>query len=136
VSLLAPLAGIAGVRFYSLQVGPEARQLKDAPAGLDIVDLGRDIHDFADTAAILQQLDLLISVDSAPAHLAGALGRPVWTLLPYVADWRWQIDREDTPWYPTMRLFRQPKFGAWAPVWDRVAQELRSLVEARRSPDG
>jgi Flp pilus assembly protein TadD len=133
---LAPLAGIAGVRFYSLQVGSEARQIEDAPAGLDIVDLGKEIQDFADTAAILQQLDLLISIDSAPAHVAGALGRPVWTLLPFVADWRWLTDREDSPWYPTMRLFRQPKVGAWEPVWDRVAQELRNLVECGRSPGG
>jgi Flp pilus assembly protein TadD len=133
---LAPLAGVSGVRFYSLQVGADARQLEDPPEGLEIVDLGKDIQDFADTAAILQQLDLLISIDTAAAHLAGALGRPVWTLLLLGADWRWMVDREDSPWYPTMRLFRQPKFGAWAPVWDRVAQELRNLVESGRSPVG
>jgi Flp pilus assembly protein TadD len=131
VSHLAPLAGMDGVRFYSLQMGAEARQLEAAPAGLEIVGLGKDIRDFADTAAIIERLDLLVSIDSAPAHLAGALGRPVWTLLPFSADWRWLIDREDSPWYPTMRLFRQPKYGAWAPVWSRAAEELKLVAEGR-----
>jgi Flp pilus assembly protein TadD len=131
---LAPLAGIPGTRFYSLQLGESAKQLQDPPEGLGIVDLGKHIVDFADTAAAMQHLDLVISIDSAPAHLAGALGRPVWTLLPFYADWRWLIDREDSPWYPTMRLFRQPRPNAWEPVWNRVAEELRRFVRAGRPP--
>jgi len=133
---LSPLAGIPNVRFYSLQMGAEAQELEDAPAGLEIVDLGRDIVDFADTAAILQRLDLFISIDSATAHLAGALGRPAWTLLIFTPDWRWLIEREDSPWYPTMRLFRQPKFDEWDPVWRRVAEELRRAAEAWNSAPG
>jgi hypothetical protein len=125
---LSLLAGIPGVRFYSLQTGPDARQLEDAPECLKIVDLGGSVADFADTAAILQHLDLFISVDTASAHLAGALGRPAWVLLPYAANWRWLLHREDSPWYPTLRLFRQPRPGAWAPVWEQVAEELRRVV--------
>jgi tetratricopeptide (TPR) repeat protein len=128
---LAPLANIPGVRFYSLQAGPAAQQLPEPPQGLEIVDLHEP--DFAETAAILQQLDLLISVDTAPAHLAGALARPCWVALAYSPDWRWLLDREDSPWYPTVRLFRQPRFGAWEPVWTRVAEELRSMAESRGS---
>ncbi len=126
---LSALAGIPGVRFYSLQVGPEAKQIEAAPNGLEIVDL--DEPDFVDTAAIMRHLDLVISIDTAPAHLAGALGLPVWVALPFAPDWRWLIDREDSPWYPTMRLFRQPKFGAWEPVWKRIADELRQMARDR-----
>jgi Flp pilus assembly protein TadD len=131
---LAPLAGISGVRFYSLQVGAEAKQIEDPPEGLEIVDLGEP--NFLETAAIMRHLDLLVSIDTAPAHLGGALGLPVWMVVPFAAEWRWMVDREDSPWYPTMRLFRQPKFGAWAPAWVRVAEELRNLVGAGRSPGG
>jgi len=130
-ALLAPLAGIPGVRLFSLQTGSDAKQLQQPPHGLEITDLGADIRDFADTAAIMEQLDLIISIDTASAHLAGALGRPAWILLPFAADWRWLIDREDSPWYPTVRLFRQPRWNSWEPVWNRVADELRALVERR-----
>ena len=91
-------------------------------------------HDFADTAALLDVLDLLISVDTSVVHLAGALARPVWTLLAAGPDWRWMLDREGSPWYPTMRLFRQPSPGAWQPMMERVAAELRKIVEQRREP--
>ena len=87
-----------------------------------IIDLAVD---FAETAAIMAQLDLVICVDTALAHLAGALGKPVWIMLPYAADWRWLVGREDSPWYPTARLFRQPAPGDWANVIARVAAELR-----------
>jgi len=89
-------------------------------------DLPAPLADFADTAALLAELDLVISVDTATAHLAGALGRPVWTLLPFVPDWRWGLNRQDTPWYPKMRLFRQKTAGDWQEVIQRVAEELRA----------
>ena len=127
-----PLLDIKGVDFYSLQVGERSRDI-GAPglSGLDgkIFDLGKDLGDFADTAAAVGQLDLVITVDTSVAHLAGALGTPVWTLLPWVPDWRWLLDRDDSPWYPTMRLFRQPAAGDWDAVIDEVGAALRDQVE-------
>jgi ADP-heptose:LPS heptosyltransferase len=84
------------------------------------------LHDFGDTALLIAQLDLVITVDTAVAHLAGALGKPVWVLLSAVPDWRWGLDGEQTPWYPTMRLFRQIRAGDWGPVMTRAAQTLRA----------
>lgn len=124
--LLAPLWKVPGVSFVSLQKGPgEGEALSDPPGPL--LHLGREIADFADTAAILCQLDLLICVDTGIAHLAGALGRPCWVMLPdYETDWRWLERREDSPWYPgVMRLFRQAADGAWEPVIERMAAALR-----------
>ena len=127
-----PLLDIKGVDFYSLQVGERSRDI-GAPglSGLDgkISDLGKDLGDFADTAAAVGQLDLVITVDTSVAHLAGALGTPVWTLLPWVPDWRWLLDRDDSPWYPTMRLFRQPAAGDWDAVIGEVGAALRDQVE-------
>ena len=96
-------------------------------------DLSARIEDFADTAEIVEQLDLVISVDTAVAHLAGALGRPVWLLLPFAPDFRWMLDRDDSPWYPTMRLFRQSHRGDWPNVFSRVAQDLKKFV--RQQPE-
>ncbi len=127
--LFAPFAAEPNVRLFSVQKGPGASQLADAP--MPIQELGSEIADFADTAAILTSLDLLITVDTSVAHLAGALGRPVWVLLPFSPDWRWIIGRDDSPWYPTMRLFRQDAPGAWEPVIDRVAVALRE--QARKT---
>ncbi|MBU1376212.1 MAG: tetratricopeptide repeat-containing glycosyltransferase family protein [Alphaproteobacteria bacterium] len=124
---LAPLGAAEGT-FLALQKGPAAAQAAAPPAGLTVRSLDRDIADFDDTAAILEVIDLMISVDSSPAHLAGALGRPVWTLLPFSPDWRWLLDREDSPWYPSMRLFRQPARGDWTTPIDRVADALRTLA--------
>jgi ADP-heptose:LPS heptosyltransferase len=90
-----------------------------------------ECQDFADTARIVSGLDLVISIDSAVAHLAGALGQAVWVLLPQVPDWRWQLAGEHTPWYPTMRLFRQDERADWGPVIDQVAQALASWIAAR-----
>jgi Flp pilus assembly protein TadD len=118
---LAPLAGAAGVRFYSLQRGPAADQAAHPPAGMDLVDWSADFRDMADTAALVSCLDLVITVDTAVAHLAGALGKPVWTLLPHAPDWRWMLERSDSPWYPTMRLFRQPRRGDWESAIRHVA---------------
>ena len=118
LSAFAPLAGVKGVTFYSLQKGEAAAQAKTPPPGIALVDLTPEIKDFADTAALIANLDLVISADTAVVHLAGAMAKPVWTLLPLVPDWRWMLDREDSPWYPTMRLFRQPSRGDWGSVVD------------------
>jgi ADP-heptose:LPS heptosyltransferase len=117
---------VKGVTFYSLQKGEAAAQARTPPPGIALVDLTKEIKNFADTAALIANLDLVISVDTAAAHLAGAMARPVWTLLPFLPDWRWMLDREDSPWYPTMRLFRQARRGDWAGVVERVAGELRA----------
>jgi tetratricopeptide (TPR) repeat protein len=128
LELFLPLTQIPGVAFYSLQKGGEAEAVKKPPAGMKVFDYTEDIHDFSDTALLIENLDLIISVDTAVAHLAGALGRPVWTLLPFSPEWRWLLDREDSPWYPTMRLFRQTSFGDWRSVIDRVRQELLRMA--------
>ena len=119
----ARLGEIEGVAWFGLQKG---RDEDRRSCGLFTVDpLGAEIRDFADTAAIVAQLDLVIAVDTAIVHLAGALGKPVWTLLPFAADWRWLLLRDDSPWYPTMRLFRQPGKGDWASVFADVARAAR-----------
>jgi hypothetical protein len=116
--LLAPLATIPGVALYILQRGPALEQYQH---GVGILS---GTHDVVEEARLMRALDLVISVDTMPAHLAGALGVPVWTLLDAAADWRWMDEREDSPWYPTMRLFRQERPGAWEPVVARVMAEL------------
>ncbi|VVE35090.1 glycosyltransferase [Pandoraea capi] len=131
---LAPL-GASGATFLSIQKGPAASQANTPPAGMTMVSLSDEIRDFEDTAAILHLADLLISVDSSPVHLAGAMGRPVWVMLPYVPDWRWLLGRDDSPWYPGMRLFRQPGVSQWAPVIERMARDLTQFV-ARWTPAG
>lgn len=124
VAQLAPLTDVPGVRFYSLQVGGRLDH-PDRPSGL--VDLAPALNDFTETAAALAHLDLLITVDTSVAHLAGALGRPVWLLLALDCDWRWMLKRGDSPWYPTARLFRQPTPGDWTPVIAEIAAALRGL---------
>lgn len=126
---LAPVLGTEGVTFFSLQKGPAARQLATLQ-GANIVDLDPQLNDLADTAAAIVELDLVIAVDTAVAHLAGALGKPVWVLLPHVPDWRWMLSRDDSPWYPTMRLFRQPAVKAWVPAIASVARELAARAHA------
>ena len=91
---------------------------------MQLIDFTADLADFTDTAALISHLDLVITVDTAIAHLAGAMGKKVWQLLPVVPDWRWLLDREDSPWYPTMRLFRQKSKGDWTGVMERVAEAL------------
>ncbi|HEX6003420.1 MAG TPA: tetratricopeptide repeat protein [Burkholderiales bacterium] len=129
---LAPLWAVEGVRFFSLQKGPQAAQIAAAPDGSSLVDLGADLHDFADTAAVVSLLDVLICADTSVAHLAGALGKPVWTLVPTPSDWRWLEGREDSPWYPTMRLFRQARQGDWGDVIGRVTQDLQGEAARHR----
>ena len=125
---LAPLTNIASATFYSLQMGPAAAQLKQLGPRARLIDLQDEQKDFADTAAIVANLDLVISIDTSVAHLAGAMGKPVWILLNNSPDWRWLIDREDSPWYPTARLFRQSTFGNWQEVMTRVERDLCELV--------
>jgi len=132
---LAPLASVPGITFISLQKGEAALEALRPPAGMTLIDPMFDIRDFADTATLVANLDLVIAVDTSVAHLAGAMGRPVWTLLPYNPDWRWGLDRDDTPWYPTMRLFRQPAIGDWAGAVAQVATALLRFAEdVARSP--
>jgi tetratricopeptide (TPR) repeat protein len=130
LSAFAPLARVPGVTFYSLQKGAAAQQLRQPPAGMELIDCSGDLHDFTDTGALIMNLDLVISVDTAPVHVTGALGQKVWTLLPFAPDWRWLREREDSPWYPTMRLFRQPRLGDWAAVMQEVANALATLVRS------
>lgn len=118
--------------FFSLQAGPRAADLTALPAGIPMSDIGSLVRDFADTAVVMRQLDLIISVDTATLHLAGALARPAWALLPYAPDWRWLLQREDSPWYPTMRLFRQVALGDWAGVIKRVQEELSRVARLHR----
>jgi len=128
------LLNIAGVSFYSLQKEPgvDLQLLKTLP----ILDLSSQLNDFADTAGIITQLDLVITVDTAVAHLAGTLGKPVWILLPFVPNWRWMLDRNDSPWYPTARLFRQPKVGDWDSILIEVKQALMEFIESQNNlPD-
>jgi hypothetical protein len=119
-----------GIRLISLQKG--GQQEVDTVAKNSIVDLGADVDTehgpFMDTAAILKNLNLVITSDTSIAHLAGALAVPVWLALPYVPDWRWLLDRSDSPWYPTMRLFRQKSAGDWAGVFAEIRIALRELV--------
>ena len=131
LSRFAPLARLESVEFYSLQRGPAADQTP--PDGLRIVNIEREDGGVADTASALMNLDLLITSDSMPAHLAGALGRPVWTLLPFAPDFRWMLNRDDSPWYPTMRLFRQSSPGDWEGVMERVASALSAWIASTRS---
>jgi Flp pilus assembly protein TadD len=121
-NLLLPLSQVKRVVFYNLQIGSSS----PLPEGLNPVDHRSEIKDFADTAALVDQLDLLITVDTAAAHLAGAMGKKVWTLLPYAPDWRWQLGRPDSPWYPTIRLFRQENPGDWKSVISEITNLLIS----------
>jgi TPR repeat/Tetratricopeptide repeat len=131
----APLGELAGVRLISLQKGEGQMDLAGAKDWLRIVDLGNELDEahgaFMDSAAIMMNLDLVITSDTAVAHLAGAIGVPVWVALPYVPDWRWLLDRTDSPWYPTMRLFRQKTSGDWAGVFAEIETALRQLVASK-----
>jgi tetratricopeptide (TPR) repeat protein len=123
---LAPLAKVAGVQLISLQKGDGLDHLDDPELGFEVTRLDEvyDKGDFAETAAVMANLDLVISCDTAAAHLAGAIGKPVWIAVNRISDWRWMEEREDTPWYPTMRIFRQPTLGDWDSVFERMAEAL------------
>lgn len=131
LEMLSPLAEIAGARFYSLQKGEAAAQAIAPPRGMQLVDLTARIEDFADTAALARQLDLIVSVDTSVAHLCGAMDLPTLVLVAYAPDWRYHLQRPDNPWYPAMRLFRQPRDGDWHGAIVALAREL-----ARRAASG
>ena len=136
VAAFQPLAEIPGVRLVSLQRTHGLDQLDALPGGMRLETLGEEFDAgpdaFADTAAVMADLDLIVSVDTSVAHLAGALARPTWVALKRVPDWRWLLDRADSPWYPTMRLFRQTVAGDWAPVFAAMAAEIVKLVAGRQ----
>ena len=127
VTRFASIAALPGVRLFSLQKGAGAEQLYGAGGHLPITNLGHRLFDFQETAAVLNNLDLLICPDTSITHLAGALGVPVWVALPFAADWRWLLSREDSPWYPTLRLYRQPQPGNYDTVFERMALDVRQL---------
>ncbi|WP_158280247.1 tetratricopeptide repeat protein [Azospirillum sp. TSH100] len=133
---VAPLLALPGLHMVLLQVGDGRRDLAGHALPPTVTDLGGRIRDFADTAAIMAGLDLVITSCTAPAHLAGALGRPVWIMLPFAPDWRWMEGRADSPWYPTARLFRQPTPGDWTSVVAAISAELQAVVAGRRLLEG
>jgi hypothetical protein len=119
--LVTDLLGDENFIWYSLQVGdPEVQHQ-------NLIDMTHRIHDFSDTAALIDNLDLVITIDTSVAHLAGALGKPVWVMLKFSSDWRWLLERSDSPWYPTMRLFRQIRSGGWGDVVEEVQAKLKTV---------
>jgi hypothetical protein len=125
LAALADLPALPGIQWFSLQKGDAAQQARTAP--FELTDWTNELIDFSDTAALIANLDLVISVDTSVAHLAGAMGKPVWVLLPFVPDWRWLLERGDSPWYPTMRLFRQTTSGDWQTPLAQLHKALQSL---------
>ena len=132
LSLFKSLGTIPGISWVSLQMGPPADQIRANPAGMTILDGTADIYDFSDTAALIANLDLVITVDTSVAHLAAALGKPTWVLCRNDSCWRWLMDRDDTPWYPTVQLFTQRSRHNWTEVVDRVYNELTQLAAQHR----
>ncbi len=128
LSYFEPLARLEGIRLFSLQKGTGSEQLAQNAGRFTIADLGIRLETFMDTAAVLKNLDLVVACDTAVVHLAGALGIPVWVALPFAPDWRWLLDRDDSPWYPTMRLFRQKRWGDWDEVLQRITEEVQKLL--------
>ncbi len=130
LAAFAPLARVPGVSFYSLQIGESAAEVLNSPRNMMLLDFTEHIQDFSDTAALMSNLDLIISTDTSVVHLAGAMGRPVWTVLCSVPDWRWLLSGESSDWYPTMRLFRQKQQGDWQGAMAEVMQELFKVLQA------
>jgi Tfp pilus assembly protein PilF len=130
--MLHSISNMQGARLISLQKGYGTEQLGGLPDGMNVEDLGADFdgraNAFLDTAAVMESLDLIITCDTSIAHLAGALGRPTWIALKHAPDWRWMLDREDSPWYPSVRLFRQKNRGHWEDAFDPMLQELQGIV--------
>ena len=125
---MAPLFEVPGVAFLAVQKGPAVAQIADYQGAAPLIGLDADIKDFEDTIAILSLVDLLVSVDTSVVHFAGALGRPAWAMIPFAPDWRWLMGREDSPWYPSVRLFRHPAPRRWDLVLPQVAEALRAFA--------
>jgi len=128
LKLFFKLAEIKNAKLYSFQKGYGVEQLEEVPLNIEIIKLGNTFNDFSDTAAALENIDLLVSNDSSLVHLSGALGKKTWVLLPFVPEWRWMLDREDTPWYDSVKLFRQKEPGNWDEVMERVIADLRIII--------
>lgn len=124
---LEPMLTVSGVTFVGLQKGEKLGDVNELPTSIKFTNLGDQFDDFSDTAAVISQLDLIITIDTAVAHLAATMGKPVWLLLSYPPDFRWLLEREDSPWYPDMRIFRQTEHGKWGPVIKRITEALRNL---------
>jgi ADP-heptose:LPS heptosyltransferase len=127
---LSPLLAVEDIRFISIQRDVRAADAEFLSRAVQVTPLGEELADFADTAAVIALADLVICVDTAVAHLAGAMGRRVWVLLPFSPDWRWSLAGETSRWYPTARLFRQPSLGDWDSVVEHVAAELTAVIRA------
>jgi len=125
-----------GCEYFSLQKEVRAADAEDIRAFGNIRQFAQQLDDFSETAALCELMDLVISVDTSVAHLSGALGRPTWILLPHVPDWRWLLDREDSPWYPSARLFRQDRVGNWQAVFEKIAAALQELPTIRDESSG
>jgi hypothetical protein len=125
---MAPLAAVPGVQLFGLQLGKHGVQAAFPPTGMDIVNLASGIGDFADTAAAVAALDLVVSIDTAVSNLAGALGARLWVAIPVVPDWRWGHTGKSTPWYPTATIYRQSQSDDWSVVFDEMAADLGALV--------
>ncbi len=125
------ISKVKGVKLYSLQKGSASEQIEQSAGEIPLENLGAQFKDFSDTAAAMENLDLIISVDTSVLHLAGAMGKPTWALQGFVPDWRWMLNRDDSPWYPTMRLFRQQELGNWDDAFRRLTEQLQMLVHPR-----
>ncbi len=128
LSYFEPLSKIEGIKLFGLQKGQAASQMDQFAGKIPVINISKQFFDFSDTAAAIENLDLVISVDTSVLHLAGAMGKPTWALLPFAPEWRWMLNRTDSPWYPTITLFRQQQWGQWEQVFERMAAELRRLT--------
>jgi hypothetical protein len=133
---LLPLAGVPGITWFSLQMGTACGQMRTVGERFPLIDASSTSRDLAETAALVATLDLVITVDTSVAHLAGAMGVPLWVVLPHLADWRWMEERADSPWYPGARLFRQPAPGDWASAVERMRGELERWISGRIGDEG
>lgn len=127
------MSKIPHVALFGLQKGPAAHEAEDLAQEMAMTNLGDELNDFSDTAAVIENLDLVISVDTSVLHLAEAMGRPAWAILPFSSDWRWMLNRPDSPWYPTVRLFRQHSYGNWDDVFQHVLKELEVFAAEHES---
>jgi len=132
LTALTPLAKLTNTTFYSLQKDSAGLEAKQPPPGMQLFDFSKSISDFADTAALIANLDLIITVDTAVAHLAGALGKPVWVLLPFDHTWRWLAGRSDSPWYPTAKVFHQ----SYPNDWNSIINNMVDLIQSSKNHEG